>query len=159
MYNHEQFMRRAIELARQSSIIEKAGGPFGCVIVKNGKVVGEGANRVIAEGDPTSHAEINAIKAACKKLGTYELSDCTVYTTGEPCPMCYGACCWARVDAIYYASTTQDAYSFGGFDDASMYDALNIPIEQRTLTGTELLRDEMLTLWSEFKSLPTKVHY
>ena len=96
MCDHENFMRRAIALARNTSIEEKAGGPFGCVIVKEGEIVGEGANRVLADHDPTCHSEMNAIRSACKTLGTHDLSGCTVYTTGEPCPMCYAACWWAR---------------------------------------------------------------
>jgi guanine deaminase len=159
MCDHEKFMRRAIELARQTSIEEKAGGPFGCVIVKDNEIVGEGANRVLADCDPTCHGEMNAIRSACKQLGTHDLTGCTVYSTGEPCPMCYSACWWARVDAIYYASTTQDAQEFGNFDDAPMYAAMNDAIEERPLKGTVYLREEMLELWNEFKTLSGKASY
>ena len=152
-------MRRAIELAKQTALIDKAGGPFGCVIVKDGEIIGEGANRVLADCDPTSHGEINAIRHACAKLGTHNLSGCTVYTTGEPCPMCYAACWWARVSAIYYASTIYDAKEYGGFDDVPMYEAMQITIESRPLNGEELLRDEMLELWQEFHESPVNIHY
>lgn len=152
-------MRRAIELARQTSIEEKAGGPFGCVIVKDGEIVGEGSNSVLADGDPTSHAEMNAIRNACKQLGTHDLSGCVVYTTGEPCPMCYAGCWWARVDSIYYASTIQDAQKYGNFDDAVLFEEVESDIKERKLAGTELLREEMLELWDLYHNLPGKVHY
>ncbi|MBC8421721.1 nucleoside deaminase [bacterium] len=159
MCDHEKFMRRAIELARATSLEEKAGGPFGCVIVKDGKIVGEGANRVLAEHDPTCHAEMNAIRNACKKLGTHDLTGCTVYSTGEPCPMCYGACWWARVDHIFYASTVHDALVHGSFDDSSIYEALCTPLDERNLRGTELLREEMIELWGEFRLLQDQIKY
>ncbi|MBT6270579.1 MAG: nucleoside deaminase [Phycisphaerae bacterium] len=156
---HNQFMLRAIELARNTSIVTKAGGPFGCVIVKNNEIVGEGANSVLADGDSTSHAEMNAIRSACKKLGTHDLAGCVVYSTGEPCPMCYGACCWARVDAIHYATTIQDATAFGNFDDDIFFEDIKLPSKDRNLAGKELLRDEMLKVWSEFKNMHEKLHY
>jgi guanine deaminase len=159
MCDHEKFMRRAIELARQTSIEEKAGGPFGCVIVKDGEIVGEGSNSVLADGDPTSHAEMNAIRNACKQLGTHDLSGCVVYTTGEPCPMCYAGCWWARVDSIYYASTIQDAQKYGNFDDAVLFEEVESDIKERKLAGTELLREEMLELWDLYHNFPGKVHY
>ena len=152
-------MRRAIELARETSIVQKAGGPFGCVIVKDGEVVGEGANRVIVDCDPTCHGEINAIRTACSALGTHDLSGCIVYSSGEPCPMCYAACYWAKVEAIYYASTIQDAKEFGDFDDAPIVESMKVPIQERKLSGVELLRDEMLELWNEFNTLSDKPNY
>jgi len=152
-------MRKAIELARKTALENKTGGPFGCVIVKDGEIVGEGANTVLSESDPTCHAEMNAIRNACKQLGTHDLTGCTVYSTGEPCPMCYGACWWARVEHIYYASTIQDAKDFGGFDDVSMYEAMNDSIEDRPVQGISMLREEMLPLWEEYRSLPNKAHY
>ena len=155
----KHFMYRAIELAKQTSLVDKAGGPFGCVIVKGGEIVGEGSNRVLADCDCTSHAEMNAIRSACKKLETHDLSGCIVYTTGEPCPMCYGACCWSGVDAIYYASTVHDAKKFGNFDDASIFEEMKLDVSKRELYGTELLRDEMLEVWSEFKLMNSNLHY
>jgi guanine deaminase len=152
-------MRRAIELARQTSIVEKAGGPFGCVIVKDGEIIGEGANTVLADGDPTCHGEMNAIRHACTVLGTHDLSGCTVYTTGEPCPMCYAACLWARIDKMYYASTVDDAETFGNFDDAPVYEDMKRESKDRKICGTEILRDEMLPLWKEFQAMPNHPEY
>jgi guanine deaminase len=159
MCDNEKYMQRAIELARQTSLEDKAGGPFGCVIVKDGEIVGEGANSVLVDGDPTCHAEMNAIRSACKLLGTHDLSGCVVYSTGEPCPMCYGASWWARVDAIFYASTIQDAKEFGNFDDAVLLKELKSHIQGRKLEGSELLREEMLELWVQYQNLPGKMHY
>ena len=152
-------MRRAIELARLTSIEKRAGGPFGCVIVKDGEIIGEGANSVIADVDPTCHAEMNAIRNACKQQGTHNLSGCTVYTTGEPCPMCYAACWWARVDNIYYASTIQDAEEFGNFDDSLLFGAVQLGIQDREISGVELLREDMLALWKEFNQIEHRPHY
>jgi guanine deaminase len=155
----KHFMHRAIELAKQTSLVDKAGGPFGCVIVKEGEIVGEGANRVLADCDCTSHAEMNAIRSACKNLETHDLSGCVMYTTGEPCPMCYGACYWSGVEAIYYASTVHDAKKFGNFDDASIFEEMKLDVSKRELYGTELLRDEMLEVWNEFKLMNSNLHY
>ena len=152
-------MRRAIELARQTSLVEKAGGPFGCVIVREGNIVAEGANTVLADQDPTCHGEMNAIRNACKKLGNYDLSSCTLYTTGEPCPMCYCACWWARIEKIYYASTIQDAKKFGDFDDEPIVESFKINISKRSLSGEQILREDMLTLWNEFKNSTDQIHY
>ena len=149
-------MLRAIELARQTSLIDKAGGPFGCVIVKDGEIIAEGANTVLADNDPTSHGEMNAIRHACKELGTHDLSGCTLYTTSEPCPMCYGAIWWARVQKIYYASTIHDAKEFGNFDDLALSEAIKSAINERPIMSEEILRSEMLQLWNEFNNA---LHY
>ena len=149
-------MLRAIELARQTSLIDKAGGPFGCVIVKDGEIIAEGANTVLADNDPTSHGEMNAIRHACKELGTHDLSGCTLYTTSEPCPMCYGAIWWARVQKIYYASTIHDAKEFGNFDDLALSEAIKSAINERPIMSEEILRSEMLQLWDEFNNA---LHY
>lgn len=152
-------MSRAIELARRTSLVRQAGGPFGCVIVKDGDIVGEGANTVLADCDPTCHGEMNAIRHACEKLQSHDLSGCTVYTTGEPCPMCYGALCWARVDSIFFASTIEDAITYGGFDDLPIYEAIKLPIEKRKVAGTEFMRPEMIKVWEEFQALPNRAEY
>ena len=149
-------MFRAIELARQTSLIDKAGGPFGCVIVKDGEIIAEGANTVLADNDPTCHGEMNAIRNACKELGTHDLSECTLYTTSEPCPMCYGAIWWARIEKIYYASTTRDAKEFGNFDDLALSEAIKSAINERPIMSEEILRSEMLQLWNEFNN---SLHY
>ena len=159
MCDHEQFMRRAIDLAKQTSIEEKAGGPFGCVIVKDGVIVGEGANRVIADQDPTSHGEMNAIRASCKKLDTHDLSGCTMYTSGEPCPMCYAASMWARIGSMYYATTVHDAKEHGNFDDASMFETMTKSNSERSILTQELLRSEMLEVWQEFSELSARISY
>ena len=152
-------MTRAIELAAQTAIVDKAGGPFGCVIVKDGEVLSEGVNRVVADHDPTSHGEMNAIRSACSQLGTHNLSGCTLYTSGEPCPMCYAACCWAHVDAIYYASTSEDAKQYGDFDDCAICESFQVPIAERLIDSHECMRENMLELWKQFVELPEKPHY
>ena len=157
--DHAPFMRQAIDLARRSALVEQTGSPFGCVIVRDGHVVGEGVNGVPATNDPTAHAEVVAIRDACRRLGTYVLAGCTVYATGEPCPMCYAAAWWARIEAIYYASTIQDALDFGAFDDKSIYEAVTQPGPERAVPARELLRDEMVEVWREFAALPNRIHY
>lgn len=156
---HETFMKRAIELAAQTALEDMAGGPFGCVIVKDGEIIAEGANRVIADHDPTSHGEINAIRKACKKLGTHDLTGCVLYTSGEPCPMCYAACCWANIDSMFYASTCEDANLYGDFIDSTMFRAMQHPTTERNIQAIELLRDDMLQVWDKFQQLPNRPTY
>jgi tRNA(Arg) A34 adenosine deaminase TadA len=152
-------MRRAIELARQSAIVERTGSPFGCVIVRDGEVVSEGVNRVPASNDPTAHAEVVAIRNACATLGTYVLAGCTMYTTGEPCPMCYAAAWWARIEEIYHSSTIRDALAYGAFDDEAIYEAITRPGPERRVPARELLRDEMVEVWQAFAKIPDRIHY
>jgi len=152
-------MRMAIDLARQSALVERTGSPFGCVIVREGEVVGSGVNQVPPTNDPTAHAEIVAIRDACQRLATFELAGCTVYTTGEPCPMCYAAAWWARIDQIYFASTIRDALVYGDFDDEPIYAAVRLPPAERALPARELLRDEMVEVWEEFHAIPDRIHY
>ncbi|MDO3642712.1 MAG: nucleoside deaminase [Mucilaginibacter sp.] len=140
MENHEKFMRRAIRLSEQN-IENELGGPFGAVIVKDGLVVAESANKVIIENDPTAHAEVSAIRLACKALNTYDLSGCVIYTSCEPCPMCLGAIYWAHIDKIYYANTKADAAAIG-FDDHFIYDEIGCEMNDRKLPFVQLLRDE-----------------
>lgn len=147
--SRDDFMKMAIDLAKLS--IEKGGGPFGCVIVKDNKVVGKGHNRVILNNDPTAHAEIMAIRDACKNLGTFQLEGCEVYTSCYPCPMCIGAIYWARPSIIYYGATHVDAHD-AGFDDKFIYnelkkqdDAKRIPIIQISgLKASEVFRKDWL---------------
>ena len=117
----EKFMRRAIALSEKTSIIDSAGGVFGTVIVRDGEIIGEGANRVVAENDPTWHGEIEAIRNACKKVGSFKLTGATLYTSAEPCPMCMAASYWAGIKRVYYASTNADALEYGDFDDSMIY--------------------------------------
>lgn len=157
--DHARFMRMAIAMARQSAIVDRAGSPFACVIVRDREVVGAGVNQVPIANDPTAHAEVVAIREACRKLGTYVLAGCTLYSTGEPCPMCYGAAWWARVETIFYAATIQDALDFGDFDDKPIYDAIAQPGPDRAVPARELLRDEMVAVWKEFHAIPGHIHY
>lgn len=155
----EKFMRRAIALAETAAFVECSGGPFGCVIVKDGQIVAEGSNHVVQKNDPTWHGEMEAIRAAAKKLGTYNLAGCTLYTSGEPCPMCAGAIFWARIDRVVYASTVDDALRYGQFDDEPIYEDLAKPIHERRVPAAQCLRGEMLDVWRRFDAKPDKVHY
>jgi tRNA(Arg) A34 adenosine deaminase TadA len=152
-------MRMAIAMARHSAIVDRTTSPFACVIVRDGEVVGSGVNQVPIDNDPTAHAEVVAIRVACRKLGSYILAGCTAYSTGEPCPMCYGALWWARADAIFYAATIQDALDYGDFDDKPIYDAIAQPGPDRAVPARELLRTEMVAVWKEFHEIPDRIHY
>ncbi len=150
MEQHEEFMRIAIEIS-EKNVLENLGGPFGAIIVKNGQIIAQGANRVAATNDPTAHAEVSAIRVACQVLNTFDLSGCTIYTSCEPCPMCLSAIYWAHIESIYYANTKADAGNIG-FDDQFIYNELAKPAHKRTLPVKQLLRDEALQafkLWSE----------
>ena len=134
------------------------GGPFGCVIVKEGVVVGEGWNRVIGTNDPTAHGEIVAIRDACVKLKTFNLSGCELYTNGEPCPMCFSAIYWARIDRIYYGFSVQDAAD-AGFDDRFIFDELIKPADRRRIPERQILRDEAFRVLKEYAADPNRVKY
>ena len=143
------FMREAITLANES--VRRGGGPFGAVVVKDGKVIAGSFNRVTLELDPTAHAEVNAIREACRRLGTFDLKGCTIYTSCEPCPMCLGAIYWAHIDRIYYGNTRKDARDVD-FADDFIYDELSRPMDERTVPIVPLLRDEAqesFRLWTE----------
>ena len=135
----EQFMREAIRLSVES--VAHGGGPFGAVIVKDGKIIAARSNSVTIDNDPTAHAEVNAIRQACRQLGTFDLDDCVIYTSCEPCPMCLGAIYWAGIDRIYYANTRQDAEKID-FDDNFIYEELSRPLSERDIPFIQLLRDE-----------------
>ncbi len=153
----DKFMRRAIELAR-NGMESNSGGPFGCVIVKDGEIVGEGSNQVTSTNDPTAHAEVVAIRNACANLETFQLDGCTIYTSCEPCPMCLGAIYWARPSAIFYAGTQDDAAA-AGFDDELFYQELEKPNEERQLRMVNLLRDEAQTVFRAWVEKPDKTEY
>ena len=145
----EQFMREAIRLSVES--VARGGGPFGAVIVKDGEIIAAQANSVTIDNDPTAHAEVNAIREACRSLGTFDLDDCVIYTSCEPCPMCLGAIYWAGIDRIYYANTRKDAEEID-FDDNFIYEELAKPKSERVIPIIQLLRDEALSAfkaWSE----------
>lgn len=148
--NHEEFMRIAIRLSEEN-IVKGLGGPFGAVIVKDGKLVAKSANTVVPENDPTAHAEIATIRLACKTLGTYDLSGCVLYTSCEPCPMCLGAVYWAHLDKMYYGNTKKDAAEIG-FDDDFIYREMDLKPEDRKLKAESLLRIEAqkaFKIWDE----------
>lgn len=151
------FLRRAIALAT-ANVTTGKGGPFGAVVVRNGEIVGEGANSVTNTHDPTAHAEVSAIRAAAKALGTFTLAGCELYSSCEPCPMCLAAAYWARVDAIYYGACAADAAA-AGFDDAFLYEELCKPHEERTLRSSRLLGDEARASFEAWKASPVKVAY
>lgn len=150
-------MRRAIRLAQQG-IDNGQGGPFGAVVVKGGEIVGEGCNRVTSTNDPTAHAEIVAIRAACAKLGSFQLDDCVIYTSCEPCPMCLGAIYWARPKQMFFACNREDAAAIG-FDDHFIYTEIERPIEQRHIESINFLRDEGLRVFENWASKPDKTEY
>lgn len=150
-------MRRAIALSRQK-MKENCGGPFGAVIVRQGQVIGEGWNMVTSSADPTAHAEVVAIRAACKSLGDFKLQGCDIYTSCEPCPMCLAAIYWARLDRIYYANTRTDAAAIG-FDDDFLYREISLPEAQRTLPCSRLLPDEAKDVFAEWLKKVDKTPY
>ena len=150
------FMRRAIALALDN--VRTGGGPFAAVIVKDGRIVAEGVNRVTSSNDPTAHAEVVAIREACRALGDFQLAGCNLYTTCEPCPMCLGAIYWARPARVLYACSAADAAA-AGFDDAFIYDELRRAHAARRIPMTQLLRDESLSIFSTWKKLENKTPY
>ena len=152
----EKFMRLAIDLAVEN--IKNGGGPFGAVIVKDGEVVATGCNRVTASNDPTAHAEVNAIRAACKVLDTFILEGCEIYSSCEPCPMCLGAIYWAHLDKLYYAANKHDAAD-AGFDDSFIYKELDLKPEDRRLKAEVLLEKEALRVFESWKAKEDKVEY
>jgi len=154
--NCEQYMREAIDLSVKN--IDNDGGPFGAVIVKDGKVIAKGVNRVTSNIDPTAHAEINAIREASKVLGTFDLSGCEIFSSCEPCPMCLGAIYWARLDKLYFANTKQDAKDIE-FDDSFIYEELDLPIEKRKIPTTQMLREEALAAFNKWKNKEGKIEY
>lgn len=157
MNREEKFMKEAIELSR-IGMIENKGGPFGCVIVKGDLIVGRGNNQVTSSNDPTAHAEVVAIRDACKNLNTFQLDDCEVYTSCEPCPMCLGAIYWARPKKIYFANNRQDAASIG-FDDSMIYDEMNAQISERKIPIISLGRDEALKIFKSWQEKTDKIKY
>ena len=153
----KEFMREAIRLSIHN-VESGNGGPFGCVIVKNGEIIARGENNVTSTNDPTAHAEVTAIRRACSKLGTFQLDDCEIYTSCEPCPMCLGAIYWARPKAIYYANTKADAAAID-FDDQFIYEEIERPIKERKLFTEQLLRDEALQGFKKWSESTNKIEY
>lgn len=154
---NEDFMRRAIALATEN-VVSGNGGPFAALIVRDGKIVGEGANTVTASNDPTAHGEVNAIRAAAKAMGTFTLAGCELYTSCEPCPMCLAAAYWARIDAVYYGNSAADA-ARAGFDDAFLYEEFRKVSSARALPAVQLLNGEAWASFAAWMASNSKVLY
>ena len=137
MQQKNKFMKEAIALAKQNLKL-KNGGPFGAVVVKDGKIIGRGVNSVTSQNDPTAHAEVNAIREACTIINSFQLDDCEIYSSCEPCPMCLGAIYWARPKKFYYAATREDAAK-AGFDDSEIYREIQLPIQSRKIPSEQLM--------------------
>jgi guanine deaminase len=157
MQGNPDFMKQAIALATDN-VTSGRGGPFGAVIVRDGKIIATGANKVTASNDPTAHAEITAIRAACAELGTFVLDGCEIYTSCEPCPMCLAAIYWARCKAIYFGCNAKDA-ARAGFDDAFLYDEMKKPLSERTMPIANLCSEEAWGAFAAWIESSKKVEY
>jgi guanine deaminase len=154
---NQDYLREAIWLSREMMEAGE-GGPFGAVVVRNGEIVGRGWNRVTSTNDPTAHAEIVAIRNACSRLATFSLAGCEIYSSCEPCPMCFAAICWARLDRIYYAASCADATA-AGFDDAPFYEQLALPPDKRSIPMEQDLRDEAREVFAAWLRRQNRVAY
>ncbi len=157
MSDQNEFMKEAIRLSIDN-VESGKGGPFGAVIVKDGKIIARGANSVTSTNDPTAHAEVVAIREACKNLGSFQLDDCEIYTSCEPCPMCLGAIYWARPKAMYYANTKVDAAAID-FDDQFIYEEIEKPIAERKLFTRQIMRNEALEAFEKWSKSIQKIEY
>lgn len=156
-FTDEDLMIRALEIAYEGMRAGR-GGPFGSVIARDGIIIGEGSNEVTSANDPTAHAEIVAIRNACRALGSFRLEGCRIYTSCEPCPMCLGAIYWARPEKFFFAGTREDAAE-AGFDDEDIYEELALPVSGRRLPAESMLRDRALALFREWIEMPDKITY
>jgi guanine deaminase len=154
--NDEKYLQEAIAMATAN--VTNGGGPFGALIVRNGEVIGRGVNHVACDNDPTAHAEVMAIRDACKNIGDFRLDGCVIYTSCEPCPMCLGAIYWAHLDRIVFAATKSDAAN-AGFDDSFIYDEFNLPHEHRSIPITELEVKGAFYPFEQWVSLENKTEY
>jgi tRNA(Arg) A34 adenosine deaminase TadA len=154
---NEQFMREAIRISVEK-MRDGLGGPFGAVVVKEDRIIARGWNQVTSAKDPTAHAEIVAMREACRQLGDFRLPGCELYSSCEPCPMCLGAIYWARLDRLYFAATRQDAAE-AGFDDEWLYREIALPVVQRRLPTTQLLREAALDAFAQWKAKPNRIPY
>lgn len=152
-----EYMREAIRQMRKAGVEDKTGGPFGAVIVLDGRILSVAGNSVIRDYDPSAHAEVNAIREACRKLRTVDLSGAVLYTSCECCPMCYAAAYWARISKIYYAASWNDYDDL--FDDSKICHDVAKAYQERLLMPQQILREEALKVWKEFREMPNKVHY
>ncbi len=155
--DRDTFMRRAIALAEQNVTVA-GGGPFGAVVVHKGRIVGEGVNQVTGSHDPTAHAEVVAIRAACTELGTFSLAGSEIFASCEPCPMCLSAIYWARIDRIYYGNTKTDAAAIG-FDDDHIYREIALPVAERAIPTERLLTDEAIKAFRAWEITDNKIEY
>lgn len=158
-HKHEPFMRRAIQLSEKASMIEKSGGVFGAVIVKDGIIIAEGYNQVIRHNDPTWHAEMHAIREACKKLKSPHIKGCVMYTSAEPCPMCFAAAYWAHIGHIYFGARVEDSKKYGDFQDILIYEDLTKKPHERNMPCTEYMRDEANVIWEKFSKMSDRAQY
>ena len=154
-----EFMKRAIELSKHASMVEKSGGVFGAVIVKDGKIIAEGYNQVVKNKDPLWHAEMQAIRDACKKLNSPHLEGCVLYTSAECCPMCLATAYWAHLDHIYYGATTEDALKYGNFADVDILDEIRKDPHDRRIKWSQHMQPEAVKIWQEFSKMPNRAHY
>ncbi|MCB4798186.1 nucleoside deaminase [Neotamlana laminarinivorans] len=152
-----EFMEEAVNAALKG-MNNNEGGPFGCIVVKDGKIVGRGNNKVTSTNDPTAHAEVTAIRDACKNLNSFQLDGCEIYTSCEPCPMCLGAIYWARPDKVYYGSSQSDAAAIG-FDDEFIYKEIPLPYEERSIQFIQVGRDVALKPFNEWAKKEDKTEY
>jgi guanine deaminase len=157
MNREEKFMQEAIRLSREG-MLSNSGGPFGCVVVKGNEIIGKGCNKVTSTNDPTAHAEVTAIRDACKNLNTFQLEGCEIYTSCEPCPMCMGAIYWARPSKVYYANTRNDAANIG-FDDSMIYEELTAPLNNRKITIECIGRNDAMKVFDEWNNKQDKTEY
>jgi tRNA(Arg) A34 adenosine deaminase TadA len=156
MQSENEFMQLAIRLATEN--VRGGGGPFGAVIAKEGEIVATGVNTVTSANDPTAHAEVNAIREACKALGSFQLPGCVLYSSCEPCPMCLGAVYWARLDSMFFGNTCHDAAEVG-FDDSFIYEELRVPTGQRKLPMVRLLPEKAIESFRAWQEHQTKIEY
>ena len=152
-----QFMEKAIQLAKEN-VKSGKGGPFGAIVVKDGQIIAEAINEVTPRNDPTAHAEVVAIRQACRDLKTYQLEGCEIYSSCEPCPMCLGAIYWARPDRVYYAGTRKDAAA-SGFDDDFIYQEMELPPEKREIPFINIMRNKALEAFKDWDESDLKIHY
>lgn len=157
MCQHKKFMQEAIGLS-EKGMQSNEGGPFGAIVVKGNQIVGWGNNKVTSSNDPTAHAEVVAIRDACERLGTFQLDDCEIYTSCEPCPMCLGAIYWARPKKVYYANTKKDAAKIG-FDDDFIYQEINLPLENRQIPFEQISQEEAWKVFKAWSEKSDKIDY
>jgi guanine deaminase len=152
-----EYMAQAIKLMRQAGVVDRTGGPFGAVVVKDGEILGAAGNSVLRDNDPTGHAEMNAIRAACKKVGSPHVAGATLYSSCEPCPMCYSTAYWARVGKIFYGAEWKDYKDL--FDDQAIDQDMKKPMAPRSIPVVELMRPEADAVWQEYRALPDNKRY